>query len=1213
MATSSSSSVSSTNLQAKHGVFLNFRGDDTRHGFTSHLHEALRQKKIITFIDDKLKLGDEISPSLLNEIEGSKIAITIFSKDYASSRWCLEELVKIIECKNIHGQIVIPVFYHVYPSEVRNQTGSFGDGFAKLKERFKEQPEMVQRWKTALSQAANISGCSLNDNMPEAEIVKKIVDNILRSLRNIISPSTNKNLVGVESAMEELIKLLLNKDVCSLGIWGIGGIGKTTIARAIFNKISNEFEGSYFTENVREESRNPNGLVHLREKRFSSILGDQNPNMGRLGAMKTLIVLDDVTDFQQIEDLIEDYESLGSGSRVIITTRDKQVLENCNVDKIYESITDWESAISKLEETPPPKVYDLLKVSFDGLDEEEQDIFLDIACFFKWTDKDMVMKVLKASDLKVEYEISVLIDKSLITISSDNTITMHDLLQKMGRKIVREEKDIGKRSRLCHHKDLYDVLTKNTGTEIVRGICMDMFQIGEIHLNPLTFSNLHSLKFLKVYVAVNDKVHEFQELEFDFLELRYICWHNYRWKSLPRNFNPKNLVALEMRYSNLKELWSRVQPLINLKYIDLSYSKHLRKIAELSQASNLESLILEGCTSLIEIIFPSSRRLNNLVTLNLRNCKSLQSLPPGILQSNSLRFVNLSGCSNLRIAPRISCNIEQLCLDGTAIKKFSSTVEGPSRLVQFTLQNCSRLESLPTNFHKFESLKHLSLSSCTNLEAIPEIPHKIEEIYIDRIAIRELPLSIESLSNLHTLSLKNCSRIESLPDGILKLKSLKYLSLSGCSNIKTIPKISCKMEQLYLDETAIKELPSLIECQSSLVTLSLKNCSNLENLPGEFCNLKSLRHLYISGCWKLDRLPEDIGNLQSLEVFEADGIAATELPSSMESLSNIRELSFERCKGQDLVRSLPRVLSGLSFLKKLNLNECNMTELPNSLGDLSSLKDLNLSGNNFNSIPTTIINLSKLSSLNLSHCNMLQPLPNLPGNIQLLVADSCKSLQALSDLPIPSQGYFNGNLSFVNCFNLDWRMLTNILDYALSNMYEKTSYTRKRPTSYMCFRGSEIPDWFNVQSTASFLELPEGSLSHNFIGFTFCTVLSFQDYKAGTLVVECEMLLKSKDGLKKMGCGSFLAWTKEYAPSNVEFDHVFLGYDVQVDDKSEWDEFSEAIIKFRVTDYHRSPLDDCVVKKCGVRLLLSQEESVNESSLCLLSDEEDKEDEPQSK
>lgn len=130
MATSSSSIVSSINLQAKNHVFLSFRGDNTRHSFISHLHEALRQKKIVTFIDDELKRGDEISPSLQNEIEGSKIAVIISAKDYASSRWCLIELVKIIECKNMHGQIVIPCF----SIRCKNQTGSFGDGFAKLEE-----------------------------------------------------------------------------------------------------------------------------------------------------------------------------------------------------------------------------------------------------------------------------------------------------------------------------------------------------------------------------------------------------------------------------------------------------------------------------------------------------------------------------------------------------------------------------------------------------------------------------------------------------------------------------------------------------------------------------------------------------------------------------------------------------------------------------------------------------------------------------------------------------------------------------------------------------------------------------------------------------------------------------------------------------------------------------------------------------------------------
>lgn len=113
-------SSSSTNLQAKNHIFLSFRGDDTRHSFTGLLHEALRPKKIVTFIDNELKRGYEISPALQNEFEGSNIVVIIFSKDYASSRWCLEELVKIIECENMHGQIVIPVFYHVYPSNVRN-------------------------------------------------------------------------------------------------------------------------------------------------------------------------------------------------------------------------------------------------------------------------------------------------------------------------------------------------------------------------------------------------------------------------------------------------------------------------------------------------------------------------------------------------------------------------------------------------------------------------------------------------------------------------------------------------------------------------------------------------------------------------------------------------------------------------------------------------------------------------------------------------------------------------------------------------------------------------------------------------------------------------------------------------------------------------------------------------------------------------------------
>lgn len=159
---SSSSSSCSTNLrpEAKYDVFLSFRGEDTGDNFTSHLYAALCGKNIETFIDNQLIRGDEISPALLDAIGGSKISVIIFSEGYASSRWCLEELVKILECKNDKniGQIVVPVFYRVDPSDVRNQTGIFGDGFLKLEERFMEWPEKLESWRIALREAANLSG-----------------------------------------------------------------------------------------------------------------------------------------------------------------------------------------------------------------------------------------------------------------------------------------------------------------------------------------------------------------------------------------------------------------------------------------------------------------------------------------------------------------------------------------------------------------------------------------------------------------------------------------------------------------------------------------------------------------------------------------------------------------------------------------------------------------------------------------------------------------------------------------------------------------------------------------------------------------------------------------------------------------------------------------------------------------------------------------------
>lgn len=160
-ASSSPPTLTNTQTQEKPDVFLSFRGEDTRAGFTSHLDTALNRKQILTFIDYQLVRGEEISASLLRTVEESKLSVVVFSEKYASSKWCLEELAKIFECRKNNGQIVIPVFYQVDPSHVRNQTGSFGDEFARLVEKKPLTMDKVQSFRDALTDAANLAGWSL--------------------------------------------------------------------------------------------------------------------------------------------------------------------------------------------------------------------------------------------------------------------------------------------------------------------------------------------------------------------------------------------------------------------------------------------------------------------------------------------------------------------------------------------------------------------------------------------------------------------------------------------------------------------------------------------------------------------------------------------------------------------------------------------------------------------------------------------------------------------------------------------------------------------------------------------------------------------------------------------------------------------------------------------------------------------------------------------
>ena len=143
-------------------MFLSFKGESTY--FTDDLYSGLKQKGISTFrVDEKLKQGAINTSELLKAIEESRVAIVIFSKDYASSKWCLIELAKIVDCMEKMGLVVLPVFHYVGPNDMRHQRGTFANAFAKHEEHLQDNIGNVQTWKAALTKIGDLAGWDLKE------------------------------------------------------------------------------------------------------------------------------------------------------------------------------------------------------------------------------------------------------------------------------------------------------------------------------------------------------------------------------------------------------------------------------------------------------------------------------------------------------------------------------------------------------------------------------------------------------------------------------------------------------------------------------------------------------------------------------------------------------------------------------------------------------------------------------------------------------------------------------------------------------------------------------------------------------------------------------------------------------------------------------------------------------------------------------------------
>ncbi|KAM5582531.1 hypothetical protein ABKV19_002782 [Rosa sericea] len=330
--TSESLPSSSAPRRSKYDVFLSFRGADTRKGITVDIHDRLKARGIKTFMDDRdLEVGDAISPTLLKAIEESRFAIVVLSRDYASSTWCLEELAKICECMEDQNRI-LPLFYHVEPSDVRYQKKSFEEAFSKHETSRRHKSEKMKQWRDALNKVASFSGWNTQDYKTERGLVEAIVELLSSKVVPDAIESTGDFEVfeATRLAMDEVMKALKDDEVTAVGVYGMGGVGKTTMVKHVAAQSCKN--GTFHHVIMAVVSQNPD--FRRVQDALAELLGFkiyENTEIGRAASLrkeimrreKLLIILDDVWERIELSKIgIPSYKELQKcRSKVLLTTR----------------------------------------------------------------------------------------------------------------------------------------------------------------------------------------------------------------------------------------------------------------------------------------------------------------------------------------------------------------------------------------------------------------------------------------------------------------------------------------------------------------------------------------------------------------------------------------------------------------------------------------------------------------------------------------------------------------------------------------------------------------------------------------------------------------------------------------------------------------------------------------------------------------------------
>ncbi|CAI0421208.1 unnamed protein product [Linum tenue] len=1016
---SSSDSTTRPRPALKYEVFLSFRGPDVRTTFADSLYHFLVHSKIRTFYDDEeLRKGDKIAPSLVQAIQESKIYIPILSQGYASSKWCLEELSLMVESLNRNqGHILLPVFYFVEPRDVRRQERSYYSR-AFLQHSRKYDAETTKEWKEALQFVGQLKGWHVTESDRQGAVIDNIFSQVWSHLMGSYKIETDE-LIGIESRVKE-VRDLLDLDgerLKMVGIHGMGGIGKTTISKAVYNEVSSRFERSCFLEDIRETLLKNDGVVTLQNKIISSILrhdsrvGDTSEGIhiirDKVCKYKVFIVLDDVDERFEFEKILGKLQDYFFGSRFIVTTRDKRVLEfleGCtlfeaklmshndsfklfgkhafrmddppeeNADLCEEFVKIaaglplalkvigsflfrkekriWREKLEELKERPFSNgVHEILKISYNDLTSTEKEIFLDIACFFIGKSKELPFYMWTDCKFYPESGVNNLIFKSLIKVNESNEFEMHDLIKDLGRAIVQAEniQQPWKRSRIWSNDEALDMLENGQGNDKVEALRIDM---GDRDVRKLTeegFRKLSGVRFLQVRHC--NMTGDFSKM------LPNTLWLQLRFcRSIPDDVNLKKVAILDLKGSYLRDDWrgwQRAKEGKKLKVVNLEGCSGLVKAPDLSSCRGLEVINVEGCYYMGG-------------ELHIGNFKNLKRL-------------SLLGSKISALKGDIGMLQDLTEIDAPNLKEFPAAVPAfPTSLKQLTIST----PRFP-NLLELKDLEELCLERCA-----PEIPGDIW------LHLTKLKILTVSFFRGKSLLIDSSSHLPS---------SLNSLALSCCFELETLPNLVnlSNLTQLRLELVLVDEIRGLGEL-GMLETLQVSSAQNLKSLDG-LQNLVLLQQLTVEHCGALEKLPciANLTKLNTLVIRSCRILFEIQGPDASMGGSSLTRLEISRCPKLANVEGLIQPLQALNTLNLEGFPSIETLLLRlSSFSNMKNLKKLTICDATQLTEMEELDRLESLEWLQMDGCTGIKKLPHLRNlrNLKQLIISGCTSILKLPNL-----------------------------------------------------------------------------------------------------------------------------------------------------------------------------------------------------------------------